>query len=89
MTLALLFLGNTAEKRMELLWIVAKLRSTPACFRTRQPPKDHRGVDLISDALPFGRLWQRARIVFDCRMANDPATINKQSTNENNTDVDR
>ena len=30
---------------------------TPACFRTRQPRKDHRGVDLISDALPFGRLW--------------------------------
>ena len=21
------------------------------------PHKDHRGVDLISDALPFGRLW--------------------------------
>jgi hypothetical protein len=21
------------------------------------PAKDHRGVDLISDALPFGRLW--------------------------------
>ncbi len=21
------------------------------------PGKDHRGVDLISDALPFGRLW--------------------------------
>jgi hypothetical protein len=31
----------------------------------------------------------RARIVFDCRMANDPVTINKESTNENNTDVDR
>jgi hypothetical protein len=31
----------------------------------------------------------RARIVFDCRTANDPATINKESTNENNTDVDR
>jgi hypothetical protein len=30
----------------------------------------------------------RARVVFDCRMANDPATINKESTNENNTDVD-
>jgi len=30
-----------------------------------------------------------ARIVFDCRTANDPATINKESTNENNTDVDR
>src|SRR5437762_5936068 len=45
---------------------------TPACFRTRQPTKsrilrpqqvegrarnDRRGVDLMSDALPFGRLW--------------------------------
>jgi hypothetical protein len=24
-----------------------------------------------------------------CRMANDPATINKESTHENNTDTDR
>jgi hypothetical protein len=22
-----------------------------------RPRRDHRGVDLISDALPFGRLW--------------------------------
>jgi hypothetical protein len=22
-----------------------------------RPRKDHQGVDLISDALPFGRLW--------------------------------
>jgi hypothetical protein len=22
-----------------------------------RPRKDHRGVDLVSDALPFGRLW--------------------------------
>ena len=22
-----------------------------------RPRKDHRGVDLISDSLPFGRLW--------------------------------
>jgi hypothetical protein len=22
-----------------------------------EPPKDHRAVELISDALPFGRLW--------------------------------
>ena len=22
-----------------------------------RPRKDHRGVDLISEALPFGRLW--------------------------------
>jgi hypothetical protein len=35
------------------------------------------------------RYQDRARIVFDCRMANDPATINKESTNENNTEVDR
>jgi hypothetical protein len=28
--------------------------------RLRSPPrKDKRGVDLISDALPFGRLWLR------------------------------
>jgi hypothetical protein len=27
--------------------------------------------------------------VFDCRTANHPAMINKESTNENNTDVDR
>jgi len=25
-----------------------------------RPRKDHRGVDLISDALPFGRLWYGA-----------------------------
>jgi hypothetical protein len=34
-------------------------------------------------------LQDRARIVFDCRMANDLATINRESTNENNADVDR
>jgi hypothetical protein len=26
-------------------------------FYEIRPRKDHRGVDLISDALPFGRLW--------------------------------
>jgi len=26
-----------------------------------RPRKDHRGVDLISDALPFGRLWYGER----------------------------
>jgi hypothetical protein len=26
-------------------------------YEVRPPRKDHRGVDLISDALPFGRLW--------------------------------
>jgi hypothetical protein len=26
-------------------------------FTKSGPRKDHRGIDLISDALPFGRLW--------------------------------
>ena len=26
-----------------------------------RPRKDHRGVDLISDVLPFGRLWYGER----------------------------
>ena len=29
---------------------------TPHTYEVR-PRKDHRGVTLISDALPFGRLW--------------------------------
>jgi hypothetical protein len=32
------------------------LQSTMHVYEVR-PRKDHRGVDLISDALPFGRLW--------------------------------
>ena len=36
------------------------LQSTPV-YSTHvyevRPRKDHRGVDLISDVLPFGRLW--------------------------------
>jgi len=37
------------------------LRRFPCGTRTAlyevRPRKDHRGVDLISEALPFGRLW--------------------------------
>jgi len=32
------------------------MQSTLRVYEVR-PRKDHRGVDLISDALPFGRLW--------------------------------
>ena len=35
-----------------------------------RPRKDKRGVDLISDALPFGRLWYEnasAAVVYDVR----------------------
>ena len=28
-----------------------------ALSQSTNDPKDHRGVDLISDVLPFGRLW--------------------------------
>ena len=31
--------------------------TNPAHVYKVRPRKDHRGVDLISDALPFGRLW--------------------------------
>ena len=43
----------------------------------------------LTIAKPQPASQDRARIVFDCRMANDPAIINKEITNENNTDVDR
>jgi hypothetical protein len=32
------------------------MQSTMHAYEVR-PRKDHRGVDLISDVLPFGRLW--------------------------------
>jgi hypothetical protein len=32
------------------------MQSTMHAYEVR-PRKDHRGVNLISDALPFGRLW--------------------------------
>jgi len=31
--------------------------SSPRHVYEIRPRQDHRGVDLISDALPFGRLW--------------------------------
>jgi hypothetical protein len=37
---------------------VAPMSSTrPAHVYEVRPRRDHRGVDLISDPLPFGRLW--------------------------------
>jgi len=34
-----------------------RLPSPRCAFTGVRPRKDHRGVDLISDVLPFGRLW--------------------------------
>ena len=36
---------------------LVRKRSTAARPMADPPRKDKRGVDLISDALPFGRLW--------------------------------
>jgi hypothetical protein len=36
--------------------LVALMTNSQHLYEVR-PRKDHRGVDLISDALPFGRLW--------------------------------
>jgi hypothetical protein len=37
-----------------------------------RPRKDHRGVDLISDVLPFGRLWYTENSARN-RLCNAPA----------------
>ena len=42
----------TSRKIVEQVKVV----SSPQIYEVR-PRKDHRGVDLISDVLPFGRLW--------------------------------
>jgi hypothetical protein len=36
---------------------LAQQLTIPRTFYEVRPRKDKRGVDLISDALPFGRLW--------------------------------
>ena len=41
----------------QLLERLVRKRSTAARPMADPPRKDKRGVDLISDALPFGRLW--------------------------------
>jgi hypothetical protein len=44
-----------AQSRLRLKYEFPRLQLMHA-YEVR-PRKDHRGVDLISDALPFGRLW--------------------------------
>jgi len=55
---ASLFLSRSikaAESRLRLKYEFPTLQLTHV-YEVR-PRKDHRGVDLISDALPFVRLW--------------------------------
>jgi hypothetical protein len=42
---------------MERLRCSQRLHKSPLHVYDVRPRKDRRGVDLISDALPFGRLW--------------------------------
>ena len=45
-------------------------RGTAMHVYENRPRKDKRGTDLISDALPFGRLWYEnasAAVVYDVR----------------------
>jgi hypothetical protein len=37
--------------------MLARAMTSPQHVYEARPRKDRRGVDLISDALPFGRLW--------------------------------
>jgi hypothetical protein len=46
------FLGVVSEDLIPM-----PFRMTSQHVYEVRPRKDHRGVDLISDALPFGRLW--------------------------------
>jgi hypothetical protein len=50
------------------------MQSTMHVYEVR-PRKDHRGVDLISDALPFGRLWYAKP---DCRPVSSVFEIEPQ-----------
>ena len=51
----------TIQDNLESLHFVSENISTISSTRMHSyevhPRKDHRGVNLISDALPFGRLW--------------------------------
>src|SRR5262245_26775918 len=44
------------EFRLSPNFIHSTMASTPHAYEVR-PRKDHRGVDLISEVLPFGWLW--------------------------------
>jgi len=52
-----------------ILWlnVASPLQSTMHVYEVR-PRKDKRGVNLISEALPFGGLWQFQQIT-------DPASV--------------
>jgi hypothetical protein len=50
------FIGDMARFTPRFLQIDDSLMTKRHIYEVR-PRKDKRGVDLVSDALPFGRLW--------------------------------
>jgi hypothetical protein len=52
----MIFIGEIAGFTPRFLEIDDSLMTNAQVYEVR-PRIDHRGVDLISDALPFGRLW--------------------------------
>jgi hypothetical protein len=44
------YVSDALDLMVKARWVKQYGQSSKGC-------KDHRGVDLISDALPFGRLW--------------------------------
>jgi len=52
----LLRFGERRRRRVRLETLNPMMQPPMHVYDVR-PRKDHRGVDLISDALPFGRLW--------------------------------
>jgi hypothetical protein len=49
--------GIVSDCRMTNFYAAMMSSTKPAHIYEVRPRKDKRGVDLISDALPYGRLW--------------------------------
>ena len=45
------------KRRQLFIGVHDEMISVAMCVYEVRPRRDHRGVDLISDVLPFGRLW--------------------------------
>ena len=57
MPLVITILAESHNKSVEIRSRPLMSRKASIHVYEVRPRKDHRGVDLISDALPFGRLW--------------------------------
>ena len=82
--------GRNSYLAKPLTPLVREAITAPKCLRLE--PMDLKRISLADSAGVKGIApvdARRVRIVFDCRTTNDQATITRESTNENNTDVNR